>query len=161
MTSVSEKSEFAGNLPRKFISFRHLGVKSSAHKLPEERESETSQNVAERKEANTIGIGEISTSPTKSSSSLEDAPASVECIGAELGDEDCNLTFAEKDCVLTSGDDDVEDLSAFVAERLQCLSGGSVEKLIGDECVYVEENVCGNVGVERKVVTRDSPYAQM
>ena len=41
------------------------------------------------------------------------------------------LTVAEKDCVLTSSDDDVEDLSAFVADRLQCLSKGSVEKLIG------------------------------
>ena len=29
-------SEFAGNLPQKFISFRHLGFESSAHNLPEE-----------------------------------------------------------------------------------------------------------------------------
>ena len=58
-------SEFAGNLPRKVFSFRHLGVQSSAHKLPEVRESENPQNVAERKEAKTIGIGETSTSPKK------------------------------------------------------------------------------------------------
>ena len=56
-----------------------------------------------------------------------------------MEDEDRNLTIAEKDCVLTSSDDDVEDLSAFVAERLQCLGEGSMEKLIGDECVNVEE----------------------
>ena len=31
-------SEFAGNLPRKFISFRHLGFGSSAHDFPEGRE---------------------------------------------------------------------------------------------------------------------------
>ena len=55
--------------------------------------------------------------------------------------------MAEKDCVLTSSDDDVEDLSAFVAERLQCLSEGSVEKLIGEECVNVEEILRGSVGI--------------
>ena len=77
-------SEFDGNLPGKFISFRHLGVETSAHKLPEERESETPQNVAERKVANTIEIGETSTSPSKSSSILEDAPMRAESIGAGL-----------------------------------------------------------------------------
>ena len=75
----------------------------------------------------------------------------AECIGADLGYEDRNLTMAEKDCVLTSSADDVEDLSAYVAERLQCLSEGSVEKLIGEECMNVEEILCGDVGVEKGV----------
>ena len=70
--------------------------------------------------------------------------------GAVLEDDDRNLTIAEKDCVLTSSDDYVEVLSALVVERLQCLSEGSVEKLIGDECVNVEEILCGNVGVEEE-----------
>ena len=125
--------EFAGNLPRKFISFRRLGSESSAQKFPEERESENPQGVVERDEANTVEIGETSASPAKSLCCLEDAPVRVECIGAELGHEDRNLTMAEKDCVLTSSDDDVECLSAFVAESLQCVSEGSVEKLIGEE----------------------------
>ena len=85
--------------------------------------------------------------PAKVSSSLQDAPVRYESIGAGMGNEDRDLTMAEKDCVLTISDDDVEDLSAFVAERLQCLSRGSVEKLIGDECVNVEKNLCGSVGV--------------
>ena len=82
--------------------------------MSEGRESENPQNVAESKEANTIEIGETSASPAKSLCSLEDAPVRAECIGAELGHEDRNLTMAEKDCVLTSSNDDVEDLSAFV-----------------------------------------------
>ena len=138
-------SEFAGNLPRKFISFRHLGFESSAHNLPEERESENPQNVADSKEANTVEIGKTSTSPAKSLSSLEEALVRAECIGARLGYEDRDL--AEKYCVLTSSDDDVGDLSAFVTERLQCLSEGSVEKLIGEETVNVEEILCGSVGI--------------
>ena len=143
-------SEFAANLPHMFVSFRPLGVESSSHKLPEIGKSENSPNVAETKEANTIGMGETSASPAINSPSLEVAPVIVECIGADLGSEDRNLTSAEKDCVLTSVDDDVEDLSASVAERLQCLNEGNVEKLIEDECVNVEEILCGNIGVEEE-----------
>ena len=103
--------------------------------------------MVERDEANTVEIGETSASPAECLCGLEDAPVRAECIGAELVHEDRNLTMAEKDCVLTSSDDDVEDLSAFVAERLLCLSEGSVEKLIGEECMNVEEIPCGDVGV--------------
>ena len=58
-------SEFAGNLPRKFISFRHLGFESSAHNLPKERESENPQNVEEVVGASTVKIGETSNSPVR------------------------------------------------------------------------------------------------
>ena len=135
-------------MPRKLISFRQLRFESSAHNLPEERESENPQNVAEIGEANTVEIGESSLSPAKGSSSLQNAPMRFESIGAKRMDEDRNLTTAEKTCVLTCSDDDVEDLSAFVMERLQCLSEGSVEKLIEDESVNLEEILCGNAGVE-------------
>ena len=64
-----------------------------------------------------------------------------------MGDEDRNLTVAEKDCVLTSSDDDVEDLSAFVTARLQRLSERSVKKLIGEGSVNVGKILCGSVGI--------------
>ena len=96
------------------------------------------KKVAERDEVNTDVLGETSTSPAKGSSSLQGAPMRAKRIGAKFGDEDRNLRMAEKDCVLTSRDDDVEDFSAFVTERLQSLSKESVEKLIGDECVNEE-----------------------
>ena len=140
-------SDFAGNLLRKFISFLHSGFSSSAHNLSEERESENTQNVAEMNGANTVEIDETSPSPAKGSSSLQGAPMRLESIGARLGNVDRTLTMTEKDCVLTSSDDDVEDLSAFVTERLQCLSKGSVEKLFGDESVNVEEILCRSVGM--------------
>ena len=60
------------------------------------------------------------------------------------------MTVAEKDCVLTSSDEDVEHLTAFVAERLQSLSEGSVEKFFGEECVNMEEILRGNVGFEEE-----------
>ena len=116
--------KFAGNLPRKFISFRHLGVESSAHNVPEERESESPQNVEEVVGTSTVEIGETSNSPAKVMSVLQNVPVSSEVVLSGEVQKDHELTIAEKDCVLTSSDDDVEGLSAFVTERLQCLSKG-------------------------------------
>ena len=152
-------SELAGSLPRKFISFRHLGVESNAHELPEERELEDPQNVAEMKETMTMQIGETCDSSAKDLWSRQGASVGVECVGARVGHEDRELTRAEKDCVLTSSDEDVEDLSAFVAERLQCLGEEGGENLIGSESMNVEEILCGSTGVgEDGRVNRQSVY---
>ena len=140
-------SDFAGNLPCKFISFCHLGVECSAHTLPEEQESKNPHNNDETVRADTVEIGETTLSPAKRSCSLQDAPVRFESSGARKGDEDRDLTLAKKNCVLTSSDDEVEDLSAFVTERLQCLSEVSVKKFIGDGSVNVEETLCGSVGI--------------
>ena len=139
-------SEFTVNLPHKFNFFRHLGSEPSARILPEERELENPQNVAEIDEASIVEIGETSTSPAKVTSILQGAPLRAESVGARLRDEDCNLNMAEKDFFLTGSDDNVEDLDAFVTKGLQCLSEGKVEKLIGDESVNVEEILCQRVG---------------
>ena len=67
-------------------------------------------------------VGETSRSPAKDTSILQGAPLGADNVMAKAGNEDLDKTRAENDCVLTSSDDDVEDLSAFVTERLQCLS---------------------------------------
>ena len=115
--------------------------------LPEERESQDPQNVSILNEANTVETGETSASPANGSSSLQGAPMRAESLRIKLGNEDRKLTMGEKGCVLSSSDDDVEDLSAFVTERLQCLSEGSVAKLVGDESVNVGDFVHRKVGV--------------
>ena len=68
------------------------------------------------KETMIMQIGETCASSAKDLWSRQEASVGVECVGAGLGHEDRELTRAEKDCVLTSSDEDVEDLSAFVAE---------------------------------------------
>ena len=69
-------SEIAGNLPRKFISFRHLCFESSAHDVPKERESENPQNVEDVVGASTVDVGETSNSPAKVMSVLQNVPVS-------------------------------------------------------------------------------------
>ena len=58
-----------------------------------------------------------------------------------------DLTMAEKDRVLTSSDNDVDDFSAFVAEKTTMLSEWSVEKLIAEGSVNVAEILCERVGI--------------
>ena len=98
-------SEFACNLPRKFISFRRLGCESSAHKVPEEQESENPQNVFE--------IGETNLSPAEVMSMFSNVPISSKVGVSEEVENDPELTIAERDCVVTSSEEDMDDLNAF------------------------------------------------
>ena len=144
-TSVSKLSEFAGNLPRKFISFRHLGVESNAHKLPEKRESENPQNVEEVFGTSTVEVGETSDSPAKVMSVLQNVPVSSEVVVSGEVQKDQELTIAEKDCVLTSSEEDMVELNAFVLDKLQSMAEKGLEQLDGDESVNVEDILGGNL----------------
>ena len=90
-------SEIAGNLPREFIGFRFfLGFASSAHKLPEERDSKNYQ-LAQIGEVNTVVVGETSTSAPKDMSILPGVPMRAESIGVTLEVANRDLPMAEKD----------------------------------------------------------------
>ena len=138
-------SEFAGNLPRKFISFRHLGFESSAHNVPEERDSENPQNVEEVVGRSIVEVGETSNSPVKVIFVLQNVPVSSGVVESGSVQKDHELTIAEKDCLLTSSEEDMDGLNAFVDERLQFLSEQGLEQLVGDESVNVEEILSGNL----------------
>ena len=138
-------SEFAGILQRKFISFQHLGVESSAHNLSEERESENPQNVVENREVNTVEVGETSNSPTKVMSILRNVPVSSEVRMSREVEEDHALTVAAKDCVMTSSEEGMDELNAFVNEKLHLMTEKGLEQLVGDESMNVEEILSGNL----------------
>ena len=80
---------------------------SSAYKFEEERESENPQNVAQID----VVVGETTNSPAEYMSILQSARIGAEFIGAKTKNEDSDLKMAEKDCVLTSSEEKVEDLS--------------------------------------------------
>ena len=138
-------SEFAGNLPRKCISFRHLGFESSAHNVLKERESENPQNVEEVVETSVVEVGETTNSPAKVMSVLQNVPVSSGVVESRSVQKDHELTIAEKDCVLTSKEEEMDDLNAFVDERLQFFSEQGLERLVGDKSVNVEEVLNGNL----------------
>ena len=137
-------SEFAGNLPCKFISFRLLGYESSAHVLFEERESTNPQNVAKVVGVDTAMTGETSNSPAKVTSVLQNVPVSSEVVTSGVVQQDRDLTVAEKDCVVTSSEEDGDDLDAFVDEKLRLMAEEGLEQFVGDENGNVEEILGGN-----------------
>ena len=97
-------SEFAGILPQKFISFCHLVVESNAHELPGERELEDPQNVVE--------VGETNLSPADVMSLFSNVPISSKVGVSEEVENDHELTIAERDCVMASSEEDMDDLNA-------------------------------------------------
>ena len=113
--------------------------------MPEERESENPQNVEEVVGTSTVEVGETSNSPAKVMSVLQNVPVSSGVVESGFVQENHELTIPEKDCVLTSSEEDMDDLNAFVDERLQFLSEQGLEQLVGDESVKVEEMLSGNL----------------
>ena len=137
-------SKFAGDLPRKFNSFRSLGFKANAHLLPEEREYENPQNVAGNYEVNTVMVGDMSNSPAKVLSVLQNVQMSREIVTSGVVQQDHDLAVAEKDCVMTSSEEDGDDLIAFVNEKLQLMTEKGLEQFVGDVSMNVEEILCGS-----------------
>ena len=59
--------------------------------------------------------------------------------------KDHEMTVAEKDCVMTNSKEVVDDLNAFVNEKLQFMTENGLEQLVGDESVVVKGILNGNV----------------
>ena len=152
-------SNFAGNLPQKFFSFCHLGFKSSTHNWPEKQESANPKKVVGLEEVNTVVVSETSNSSAKFMSILQNVPKLSEIVTSRVVEKDHDLTVAAKDCVMTSSDEDMDDLNSFVLEKLQSMSEKGLEQLVGDESVNVMGILCEsvaavcspNVGAERNV----------
>ena len=113
--------------------------------MPEERESENPQNVEEVVGTSTFEVGETSNSPVKVMSVLQNVPVSSGNVESGRVQKDHVLTVAEKDCVLTSSEEDMDDLNAFVNEKLQLMTEKGLEQLVGDESMNEEEILSGNL----------------
>ena len=111
----------------------------------EERESENPQNVEEVVGTSTVEVGETSISPAKVMSVLQNVPVSSEVVVPGEVQKDHELNIAEKVCLLTISEEYMNDLNAFVNEKLQLITEKGLEQLVGDESVNVEEILKGNL----------------
>ena len=55
---------------------------------------------------------------------LQNMPVSSGFVESSSVQKNHELTIAEKDCVLTTSEEDMDDLNAFVDEKFQILSAG-------------------------------------
>ena len=76
---------------------------------------------------------------------LQNVPVSSEVVMSGEFEKDPDFTVAEKDCVMTSSEENMDDLNAFVNEKLQFMPERGLEQFVGDESVNVEEKLGGNV----------------
>ena len=113
--------------------------------MPEEWQSEKPQKVAENVDVNSVVVGETSNSPAKIVSILRNSPMSSEIVTSGVLQKDHYLTIAEKDCVMTSSEEDMDDLNAFVNEKLQFMTAKCSEQLVGDGSLNIENILYGSV----------------
>ena len=64
-----------------------------------------------------------------------------------MEERDDDLTVAERVCVMTSSEEDVEYLNACVSEKLQLLCEKGLDQIVGDDSLNVEGILNGNYEV--------------
>ena len=95
----------------------------------------------------TVEVGETLNSPAKVMSVLQNVPIASEVGMSGEVEKDHEMTRAEKDCVMTSSEEEMDDLNAFVDGKLQLMTEKGLEQVVGDESVNVEEILSGNLAV--------------
>ena len=125
-----EMGEYAGELPRKFISF-HCSENES--NVPKDHNTEGTENypdLPQRSEVEIVVIEETETSPTKSLAVLQ-MTGGKEMMVEERGDvnKEC-LIVGSQECLLSSSDEGSEGLEKFLREKLELFGGEGIENIV-------------------------------
>ena len=120
-----ELGEYAGELPRKFISFHCLQNESN---VPKDHNTEGTENyldLPQRSEVEIVVIEERETSPTKSLAVLQ-VTGSKETMFEERG----NVNVGSQECLLLSSDEGSEGLEKFLRDKLESFGGEGIENIV-------------------------------
>ena len=125
-----EMVEYAGELPRKFISFHFLENESNVPKDHNTEGTENFPDFPQRNEVEIVVIEETETSPTKSSAVLQ-VTGGKETMVEERGivDKEC-LVVSSQECLLSSSDEGSEGLEKFLRDKLQSFGGEGIENIV-------------------------------
>ena len=122
--------EYAGELPRKFISFHCLENESNVPKDHNTEGTENFPDIPQRSEVEIVVIEETETSPTKSLAVLE-VTGGKETMVEERGnvDKEC-LVVSSQECLLSSSDEVSEGLEKFLRNKLESFGGEGIENIV-------------------------------
>ena len=124
-----EMGEYAGELPRKFISFHCLENESNVLKDHNTEGTENYPDLPQRSEVEIEVIEETETSPTKSLEVLQ-VTGSEKTISEERGNVDKEiLAVGSQECLLLSSDEGSDGLEKFLRDKLESLGGGEIENI--------------------------------
>ena len=122
--------EYAGELPRKFISFHCLENESNVPKDHNTEGSENYPDLPQRSEIEIVVIEETETSPTKSLAVLQ-VTGVKETMVEERGNvkKEC-LIVGSQECLLSSSDEGSEGLEKFLRDKLESFGGEGIENIV-------------------------------
>ena len=121
--------DYAGGLPRKFISFHCLENESNVLKDHNPEGTENYPDLPQRSEVEIVVIEETETSPTKNLAVLQ-VTGGKQTMGEQRGNVD-NESFAvvSQECLLSSSDEGSEGLEKFLRDKLESLGGDGIENI--------------------------------
>ena len=122
--------EYAGELPRKFISFHCLKNESNVPKDQNTEGTENYPDLPQRSEVEIVVIEETETSPTKSLAVLQ-VTGGKETMVEERGNvnKEC-LIVGSQECLLSSSDEGSEGLEKFLRDKLESFDGEGIENIV-------------------------------
>ena len=124
-----EMGEYAGELPRKFISFHCLENESNVPKDHNTEESENYLDLPQRSGAEIVVIEETETSPSKSLAVLQ-VTGGKKTMSEERGNVDKeSFAVGSQECLLSSSDEGSEGLQKFLRDKLESLGGDGIENI--------------------------------
>ena len=125
-----EMGEYAGELPRKFISLHCLENESNVPKDCNTEESENYPDLPRRSGVEIVMIEETGTSPSKSLAVLQVA-GGKKTMSEERGNVDKEgFSVGSQECLLSSSDEGSEGLQKFLRDKLESLRGGEIENIV-------------------------------
>ena len=159
--------KYAGELPRKFISFHCLENESNVPKDHNTEGAENYPDLPQRGELEIVVIEETETSPTKSLAVLQ-VTGGKKTMSEERGNVDKESFVAvRQECLLSSSDEGSEGLEKFLRDKLESLGGDGIENIAEVDPAGVLELLNSNLvdrdSTESGVVTADdeNPRSQV
>ena len=125
-----EMGEYAGELPRKFISFHCLEKESNVPKDHNTEGAENYPDLSQRSEVEIVVIEETETSPTKSLAVLQ-VTGGKDTMVEERGNvnKEC-LIVGSQECLVSSSDEGSEGLEKFLRDKLESFGGEGIENIV-------------------------------
>ena len=124
-----EMGEYAGELPRKFISFHCLENESNVPKDHNTEESENHSDLPQRSEVEIVVIEETETSPSKSLAVLQVTGGKKTMVEEGMNVNAESLVVGSQDCLLSSSDEGSEGLEEFLRDKLESLGSDGIENI--------------------------------
>ena len=122
-----EMGEYAGELPRKFISFHCLENESDVPKGHNTEEAEKYPDLPQRSEVEIVVIEETETSPSKSLAVLQVTGGKKTMVEKRGNVDKESFAVVSQECLLSSSDEGSEGLEKFLRVKLESLGGDGIE----------------------------------